>query len=1195
MDNKPGNDIRTRVFISYSRKDQEFVRKLHNNLVDRGLDTWVDWEGIPLTADWWQEIEAGIEGSDAFAFVISPDSLSSQVCGDEIQSAVENNKRIVPILYREPEKGGAIHPKISSHNWVFMRNEQELTEHIDEMVQIINTDLDWVKAHTRLLQRANEWQHHGLNNSFLLRGDDLSRAEKWLSEAENTEKDPQPIDLQIDYIHGSRRDAKRRQRLTVGGVIIGLIIAILAIVAVYNAFEANKQTRIAQEQTQIAETEADKAQKAEELAANSLELAVLTNAKRTIEPLVRSYSIDNAITRAGTELNRYEYKVEVPPETIAAEVLLDLALIGDYMTSNWFEGNGVPTEEQTTRMFAIFRKALEETPEIDDGRDLDVALLYTKFCQQIPQLSNHKTVLPACEQAISLADQLENEWLSFQVCHLYPSSGESSKLSSLSDQISKICDEFNQLVNTVTLETPESGIIEPGKSNIWLFEGEAGQTIYIYMKATGSDLDSYLDLYNDDGFWVASDDQSGGNNDALMVYTPEESDYFHIVSRGYDLTTQGVYELLVSTEQPVALENLFEANASSQGEVLVGDVIENTLQAGERQSWTFSGEAGQTVSIFMGSTDGTLDTYLQLIGPDGEFLAEDDDGGGGTDSLISVSLTDSGTYQILAGAFDAAFGEGDYFLELYEDVTAIDSFAGDVLGELEAGTAVSGTIQSGVNDLWSFSGIGGDIINVAMVSEDENLDPFLMLISPDGSIIMEDDDGFGNLNAFFSTELPLSGIYTVVASGLSAYSFGDYQLELTFDSESFSFGEPDPDFFGGYGFADAPATIFAAPNTGSENLTNVQPEEDLFILGRSENGDWLYVEYIGAVVDGFVATNLVNFEGDINALPIIAGETGPVVIEGEAFAVSPVTIFEAPDSDAFALGNMATNDVMIVNGRSENGSWLFITFTDENGTEIEGFVPLTLVEYSGNSDLLPVVQESDNNPPNQNEEEPGDDEEDNPPSASTEDEALTTVTEPVTLFNAASADSEVLINPQVGETVEVIGRSENGSWLLVFYTDASGNSYQGYISANRLDYAGNVDDLPTDDEELFFDEGDEEETVDSEDTEGSSEGSLLEMGALFSDSPVTAVLNPNDEHYWTFEGNADEIVTISMVAIDGDLDTFLILLGPGGEYLLDDDDEYGGTDSLISEFQLPESGTFTILARGYDEFTSGTYELTLFQ
>jgi hypothetical protein len=63
-----------KVFISYSRKDIDFAKRLTGELQKSELDFWIDWEGIPPTVDWWREIEKGIEESDAFLFLISPDS-----------------------------------------------------------------------------------------------------------------------------------------------------------------------------------------------------------------------------------------------------------------------------------------------------------------------------------------------------------------------------------------------------------------------------------------------------------------------------------------------------------------------------------------------------------------------------------------------------------------------------------------------------------------------------------------------------------------------------------------------------------------------------------------------------------------------------------------------------------------------------------------------------------------------------------------------------------------------------------------------------------------------------------------------------------------------------------------------------------------------------------------------------------------
>jgi len=67
----------TDVFISYSRKDKEFVSILYAAFERSQKNSWVDWDKILPTADWWKEIEKGIEGADTFVFVISPDSIAS--------------------------------------------------------------------------------------------------------------------------------------------------------------------------------------------------------------------------------------------------------------------------------------------------------------------------------------------------------------------------------------------------------------------------------------------------------------------------------------------------------------------------------------------------------------------------------------------------------------------------------------------------------------------------------------------------------------------------------------------------------------------------------------------------------------------------------------------------------------------------------------------------------------------------------------------------------------------------------------------------------------------------------------------------------------------------------------------------------------------------------------------------------------
>ena len=208
------------VFISYSRKDKTFVQKLHNALVSRDRETWVDWEGIELSVDWWKAIEEGIENADTFVFVISPDSIASEVCQREINHAVSLNKRLIPLVYRDASN---VPTTLSHLNWIFLRDGDDFETGITELLRVMDTDLDWVKAHTRLTVRAVEWEDQERDDSFVLRGSDLRAAEPMLTESD---KKPELTSLQTQYIVASQQSAIRRQRLILGGVGFGLLVAL---------------------------------------------------------------------------------------------------------------------------------------------------------------------------------------------------------------------------------------------------------------------------------------------------------------------------------------------------------------------------------------------------------------------------------------------------------------------------------------------------------------------------------------------------------------------------------------------------------------------------------------------------------------------------------------------------------------------------------------------------------------------------------------------------------------------------------------------------------------------------------------------------------------------------------------------------------------------------------------------------------
>jgi hypothetical protein len=267
------------IFISYSRKDKEFVRTLHQALSQSQRSTWVDWEDIPVTAEWWKEIEAGIEGADTLIFVISPDSVASKVCYQEVEHAARCNKRLFPIVRREGFAVEQVHEALQRHNWLFFRKEDDFDQAFKTLIKAVDTDLDYVRTHTRLLVKAIEWDDAGRNDGLLLRGGGLAAAEQWLKQSDG--KVPQPTEQHKNYIAKSRQaeNATRRAKLMVG-VGAGVMGVMLAI-ATATGLRAQQQiatTRSAiaalqQEKTDL-EAETDRADKNLKLAEAKLQGAV---------------------------------------------------------------------------------------------------------------------------------------------------------------------------------------------------------------------------------------------------------------------------------------------------------------------------------------------------------------------------------------------------------------------------------------------------------------------------------------------------------------------------------------------------------------------------------------------------------------------------------------------------------------------------------------------------------------------------------------------------------------------------------------------------------------------------------------------------------------------------------------------------------------------------------------------------------
>jgi hypothetical protein len=146
----------------------------------------------------------------------------------------------------------ALPPAVASRNWIFFREQDDFQRSFEKLLRAIETDLGWVRMHTRLLVRATEWDKKKRDDSFVLCGSDLHDAEEWLARA-TAHGEPRPTSLQVEYVLASREAETRRQRMIVGTVTFALIIAIvLALVAWSQRNEAREQQGKAEQQRRVA-------------------------------------------------------------------------------------------------------------------------------------------------------------------------------------------------------------------------------------------------------------------------------------------------------------------------------------------------------------------------------------------------------------------------------------------------------------------------------------------------------------------------------------------------------------------------------------------------------------------------------------------------------------------------------------------------------------------------------------------------------------------------------------------------------------------------------------------------------------------------------------------------------------------------------------------------------------------------------
>jgi hypothetical protein len=191
------------IFLSYARKDREFADWLHDSLKSAGVDVSRDISDTLPGEEWWKRLKNLIAAADTVVFVVSPHAIQSSVCADEVAYAQSLSKRIFPVVCEDVDWND-VPGSLSKTQSISFTDPGARDTALASLVTSLRTDIDWIREHTRLLDRAQTWLAMDRAESELLKGRALALAEQWLNMRPATGEGPSA--LHTEYILASRQD-----------------------------------------------------------------------------------------------------------------------------------------------------------------------------------------------------------------------------------------------------------------------------------------------------------------------------------------------------------------------------------------------------------------------------------------------------------------------------------------------------------------------------------------------------------------------------------------------------------------------------------------------------------------------------------------------------------------------------------------------------------------------------------------------------------------------------------------------------------------------------------------------------------------------------------------------------------------------------------------------------------------------------
>ncbi len=126
------------VFVCYAHADSDLVYSELKWLKEQGCNIWYD-EGIAPGEEWTEELARAIEGASHFLYFVTPDSIQSRNCRDEVNFALENDQHLVAVHLRETQLSGGLRLSIGLTQAI-LKHELAQTEYQQKLLTALRRE-----------------------------------------------------------------------------------------------------------------------------------------------------------------------------------------------------------------------------------------------------------------------------------------------------------------------------------------------------------------------------------------------------------------------------------------------------------------------------------------------------------------------------------------------------------------------------------------------------------------------------------------------------------------------------------------------------------------------------------------------------------------------------------------------------------------------------------------------------------------------------------------------------------------------------------------------------------------------------------------------------------------------------------------------------------------------------------------------